>query len=130
MVVFSPLTKVHLRSIVELQLGSISRRLADRGIRLVLEESGLEFILANEYDPAFGARPLRRFLEKSVGTHLSRMLIRDEVPDGSEIHIEAGGTELKYQVVKGTIKFSRPKSEKNESGYYDNTEDMNVDDDM
>jgi len=132
MVVFSPLTKVHLRKIVELQLGSISRRLADRGIRLLLEDTGLEFILANEYDPAFGARPLRRFLEKSVGTHLSRMLIREEVPDGSEIHIESSsGTELKYRVIKGTGKFTRPKAspaeKRKDSNYYEDTEDMNVD---
>lgn len=87
-VVFNPLSKDNLRQIVELQMIDLAARLEDRNIVLVLTQSGLETILAFSYNPVYGARPIRRFLEKNVGTAISRMLISEQLTDNTIVNIE------------------------------------------
>lgn len=131
--VFTPLTLDHLRFIVQLQLASIAKRLKDRGIQLVLTEQGLKTILTASYDPAFGARPIRRFLEKQVGTSLSRMLIKAEIPDHSIIHIDGDEKkgELHYRVEKGNPVPGRKSSQESAKvpSSTPKIEDMDCDDD-
>jgi len=98
-VVFNPLTRDDLRKIVTLQLENLSKRLQDKDITLSLTNAGLEAIIADAYNPVYGARPIRRYLEKNVGTSLSRMLISEELKPHSIVHVEATtGGKLGYRV--------------------------------
>jgi ATP-dependent Clp protease ATP-binding subunit ClpB len=67
----------------------IRRRLATKGIKVVLESSGAKAILDASYDPSFGARPVERYLEGTVVTQLSKMLISGELTSGTIVRIEA-----------------------------------------
>ena len=88
-VMFNSLGPHELERIVQKSLNSVRRRLSPKGIRVVLEKSGAEAILAASYDPNYGARPVERYLESTVVTMLSKMLLRGELPSGSVVHIEA-----------------------------------------
>ncbi|KAL6541910.1 Chaperone protein ClpB1 [Orobanche gracilis] len=101
-VVFDPLSHDQLRKVCRLQLKDIASRLAERGIALGVTETALDVILAESYDPVYGARPIRRWLEKKVVTELSKMLIREEIDENSTVYIDASldGRELSYRVEK------------------------------
>jgi ATP-dependent Clp protease ATP-binding subunit ClpB len=88
---FNELGPKQLEQIVQKSMCSISDRMTanNSNIRIVLESSGVQAILANSYNPIYGARPVERYLESTVVTTLSRMLIRGELPSGSIVHIEA-----------------------------------------
>jgi ATP-dependent Clp protease ATP-binding subunit ClpB len=92
-VVFTPLTRQHLRGIVTLQLNRIGERLLDRRITLVLTDAALDRILKEGYDPQFGARPLKRYLERQVTNALSRKLIAGELPDDSTVMLRPDSAE-------------------------------------
>ncbi len=92
-VLFAPLTRSDLKAIVGLQLNRIGARLADRRITLVLTDSALERIIKEAYDPLYGARPLKRYLERQLTNALSRRLIAGELPDGANVVLEAGAVE-------------------------------------
>lgn len=87
-VVFHPLTKQDLHKIVRLQVLQMGKRLESRDIKIDIRDSALDFILKSAYDPIYGARPLRRFLEKQVVTELSRLIIGGGMKDHSIVHIE------------------------------------------
>jgi len=111
-VVFNPLSLPDLRKIVTLQLQSLQARLEERDIVLKLSDSGLEAILRDAYNPVYGARPIRRHLEKVVGTNLSRMIIGETLPDHSIVHVEGTDTGLSYRVVPNPNPRSRSLSPK------------------
>ena len=69
----------------------VKRRLAAQGIRVVLEKSGAKAILQASYDRNYGARPVERYLEKTIVTQLSKMLIKGKIASGNTVHIEAIG---------------------------------------
>jgi len=97
--VFNPLTRADLRKIVVLQLESLSKCLEEKVITLRLTNASLEAILADAYNPVYGDRPICCYLEKNIGTSLSRMLISEELPRHSIVHIEGlSGGSLKYRV--------------------------------
>ncbi len=89
LVVFRPLGRPQIRAIVGRQIELIAQRLADRRIRLVLSEAALERAAAAGYDPQYGARPLKRWLERHLVNPLSLRLVAGEVPDGAEVLVEA-----------------------------------------
>lgn len=99
-VVFSPLTREDLRRIVDLQVAKLGERLAEREVVLELSAAGCDHILKEAWDPAYGARPLRRYLEKKLGTELSKLLIAGRLPERSTVEITAAGGELKLDVVR------------------------------
>ncbi|GER27153.1 chaperone clpb [Striga asiatica] len=101
-VVFDPLSHEQLRKVCRLQLKDVAVRLAERGIALGVTENALDFILAESYDPVYGARPIRRWLEKRVVTELSKMLIREEIDENSTVYIDTclDGKDLNYRVEK------------------------------
>ncbi|KAL3655254.1 Chaperone protein ClpB1 [Castilleja foliolosa] len=101
-VVFDPLSNDQLRKVCRLQLKDVASRLAERGIALGVTETALDVILAESYDPVYGARPIRRWLEKRVVTELSKMLILEEIDENSTVHIDAtlDGKKLTYRVEK------------------------------
>jgi ATP-dependent Clp protease ATP-binding subunit ClpB len=88
-VMFNSLGLTQLEKIVQKSMAGIRKRLSPQGIKVVLESSGAKAILAASYNPDYGARPVERYLESSVVTTLSRMLISGELASGSLVRIEA-----------------------------------------
>ncbi|XP_058095182.1 chaperone protein ClpB1 [Magnolia sinica] len=101
-VVFDPLSHEQLRKVARLQMKDVAARLAERGIALAVSDAALDIVLAESYDPVYGARPIRRWLEKKVVTELSKMLIRNEIDENSTVYIDAapGKKQLMYRVEK------------------------------
>ncbi|KAG7037142.1 Chaperone protein ClpB1, partial [Cucurbita argyrosperma subsp. argyrosperma] len=101
-VVFDPLSHDQLRKVARLQMKDVAARLAERGIALAVTDAALDHVLAESYDPVYGARPIRRWLERRVVTELSRMLIKEEIDENSTVFIDAGGDgdRLTYRVEK------------------------------
>ncbi|XP_019153049.1 PREDICTED: chaperone protein ClpB1 [Ipomoea nil] len=105
-VVFDPLSHEQLRKVCRLQLKDVAARLAERGIALGVSEAALDVILAQSYDPVYGARPIRRWLEKKVVTELSKMLVKGEIDENSTVYIDVGAEadgELTYRVEYGGL---------------------------
>ncbi|MEA2318034.1 MAG: ATP-dependent Clp protease ATP-binding subunit ClpB, partial [Solirubrobacteraceae bacterium] len=93
-VLFKPLTLAEIEHIVDLQVAGIRARLADRRLTLELTEGARELIAREGYDPVYGARPLRRFIQREVETRVARALIAGDIHDGATILLEADGDEL------------------------------------
>jgi D-alanine--D-alanine ligase len=87
-VVFDPLTTQELSRIVELQVRALSARLADRRITLEVTEAAKEWLALSGYDPAYGARPLRRLVQREIGDRLARALLAGDVRDGSTVVVD------------------------------------------
>jgi ATP-dependent Clp protease ATP-binding subunit ClpB len=100
-VLFKPLTLADIKKIVDLQLDLLRARLADRHIELVLSDAAKEHIAREGYDPVYGARPLKRFLQRAVETTLSRKLIAGEVPDHSRVTVDFKKGELVFETKPG-----------------------------
>jgi ATP-dependent Clp protease ATP-binding subunit ClpB len=84
-ILFKPLSLEEITKIVDLLLADINKRLADRRIRIVMDDAAKKWVGEKGYDPVFGARPLRRFLQKQVETRLARALIAGEVGEGQVV---------------------------------------------
>jgi ATP-dependent Clp protease ATP-binding subunit ClpB len=95
-VLFKPLTLEDIKQIVELQLGLLRQRLADRHIELDLSDAAKEHIAREGYDPVYGARPLKRFLQRAIETTLSRRLIAGDITDHSRVTVEFKKGELVF----------------------------------
>ena len=90
-IVFSALTLDQVSRIIELSLQSLERRLADRNMSLVLTDEAKKFIAEESYDPQYGARPIKRYLQKHVETQIASMIIRGDLVDGGKVTIETEG---------------------------------------
>ena len=97
-ILFHPLTKENIGHIVDLQINELNSRLADRQIRIELTEAAKESVADGGYDPAFGARPLRRYIQKNVETLAARMILSGDVMQGSTIRIDCVDGELQARV--------------------------------
>lgn len=97
-VIFSPLTKAEIEGIIELTADDLGRRLADRNIKLKFDEAGKEFIAEKAYDPAYGARPIKRYLQKNIETHIAAMIIQGQLGEGDTVRVTAGDNQLDYIV--------------------------------
>jgi ATP-dependent Clp protease ATP-binding subunit ClpB len=93
-VVFHSLSREQLKQIVDIQLGRLRQRLAERKIHLELTPAALEHFAGAGYDPVYGARPLKRLLQKEIETTLGRKILAGDVPDGSRVTIDYTGGEL------------------------------------
>ncbi|MEA5069245.1 MAG: AAA family ATPase, partial [Christensenellaceae bacterium] len=87
-VLFKPLLREQIAAIVELMLGGLRARLADRKISLELSDAAKAFIAETAYDPVFGARPLRRYLQAHIETPLAKALIGGQVADGQTVTVD------------------------------------------
>ncbi len=97
-VLFKPLTREEIRRIVGLLLEQTNRWLVDRNVTLVATDAALDLIADGGYDPTYGARPLKRYLQRHVETVLGRRIIGGEVPDGSRVTVDARDGELTFGV--------------------------------
>jgi ATP-dependent Clp protease ATP-binding subunit ClpB len=100
-VVFHPLTRDHLHAIVELELASVQRRLAERHIALAVTDEAKAYLGREGYDPVFGARPLRRTIQRDVENSLARKLLAGEIRDGDTVHVTAGADGLVFERTGG-----------------------------
>jgi len=87
-VLFKPLTMDEIKRIVDLLTAELRKRLADRDMQLVLTDTAREFIARKGFDPVYGARPLRRFLQHELETRIGRALIAGDVMDGATIRVD------------------------------------------
>ncbi|CAN6717681.1 unnamed protein product [Malus baccata var. baccata] len=101
-VVFDHPSRDQLRKVARLQMKDVAARLAERGIAMAVTDAALGYILDESYDRVYGARLIRRWLEKKVVKELSRMLVREEIDENSTVFIEASPTRsgLVYRVEK------------------------------
>ena len=98
-VMFHPLTREELGGIVDIQVAGVAQRLTDRRITLDVTASAREWLANTGYDPAYGARPLRRLVQTEVGDQLARMLLAGKVHDGDTVLVDqTGGEHLELSV--------------------------------
>jgi ATP-dependent Clp protease ATP-binding subunit ClpB len=90
-VVFHSLSREQLKQIVEIQLERLRARLAERHIMLELTEGAREYLAAAGYDPQYGARPLKRAIQKELETPLGKLLLKGEVSDGQKVIVDREG---------------------------------------
>jgi ATP-dependent Clp protease ATP-binding subunit ClpB len=95
-VFFKPLRKEEVKKIIDIQFGKIVERLQDRSIKLTLSESAKEHIINSSYDPVYGARPIKRFLQKNMETFIGRALIAGDIKDGDSIVIDSLESKLTF----------------------------------
>jgi len=93
-VLFKPLTLPEIERIVELLVDDLRARLASRRLELVLTDKARELIAKEGFDPVYGARPLRRFIQHEVETRIGRALVAGDIRDGDRIIIDAKEQEL------------------------------------
>ena len=93
-ILFKPLTLEEITTIVDLLLTDLNKRLADRRVTVVLDKKAKEWAAEKGYDPVFGARPLRRFLQRTIETQLARALISGTVAEGSEVKFSVQDEQL------------------------------------
>jgi len=94
-VVFSPLSRDHLHKIVQLLVDGVARRLSEQDIGLTLDEAAVDFILQEAYQPQYGARPLKRYLERRIITEISTMILAGKVGKGDGICISGPDSRMK-----------------------------------
>ena len=93
-VYYKPLTKENITSIVDLLIGSLNKRLADKQLTVELTPAAKTYVIDNGYDPLYGARPLRRFLQHTVETLVGRKMIADEVLPGTTLVVDCKNDQL------------------------------------
>jgi ATP-dependent Clp protease ATP-binding subunit ClpB len=87
-IVFHSLSEEHLKRIVEIQLGHLRARLADRHITIELTDAARTHLVRSGYDPTYGARPLKRAIQKEIETPLARLVLSGTVRDGQAVDVE------------------------------------------
>jgi len=98
-VVFSSLDRDQLVRIIEVQLEKLKSNLAEKGITLVLEESAKDLVIHEGYDPAFGARPLKRAIQSLIQNPLAVKILSGEVASGQTVKVEANGDGMNFSIV-------------------------------
>ncbi len=93
-IMFKPLTRDNIGGIINLLLDDVNKRLDEREIKITLTDEAKAFIVENGYDPVYGARPLKRYLQKHVETLAAKLMLSDNVEPGSEIQIDVSEGKL------------------------------------
>ena len=93
-IMFHPLTKANLGGIIDIMVESLRKRLADRALKLEITDAAKQLIISRGYDPLYGARPLRRYLQSSVETLIARTILSGELSAGATITVDAVDGEL------------------------------------
>ncbi len=93
-IMFKPLTKDNITGIIDLMVADVNKRLADRELTIQLTEAAKKYVVDHGYDPIYGARPLKRFLQKNVETLAARLILEGDVGEGDTIWIDLDGDQL------------------------------------
>ena len=105
---FEPLSREQIGEIVELQLERLRARLAERGIALELTDEAKELLAEQGWDPTYGARPLKRAIQRSLENPLALRLLEGEFADGDTIRVDVEDGELSFAKVSETVPVSAP----------------------
>jgi ATP-dependent Clp protease ATP-binding subunit ClpB len=97
-VLFKPLKLAEIERIVSLMIKNMARRLSDRKISVEVTPGAMTAIAKNSYDPVYGARPIKRYIQRNLETAIARDLIKNAVPDGGKIYVENQGGEIVVHV--------------------------------
>jgi len=93
-IMFKPLTKANIGGIVDLIMNELNDRLADRQLKVVLTPEAKQFVIDQGYDPVYGARPLRRYIQKNVETMAAKIILGGDIGEGATITIDSDGNQL------------------------------------
>jgi ATP-dependent Clp protease ATP-binding subunit ClpB len=96
-VLFKPLRLDEIEQIVRLQTDELRRRLAGRGIGLTIDDAARAWLARKGFDPAYGARPLKRFMQRELETRIGRAIIAGDVTDGSTMQVRVDGDGLQVE---------------------------------
>jgi len=96
MVIFHPLQMGEIRRIVGLQLDVLARRLEENGLQLEVSEDAKDEVASVGYDPTYGARPLKRVIQREIQNPLARALLKDHYPEGTTVHVDYDGNEFRF----------------------------------
>jgi ATP-dependent Clp protease ATP-binding subunit ClpB len=96
-IIFHRLSLEHIKGIVEIQLGLLRRRLAERDITLEITDAAKTYLAQQGYDPAYGARPLKRLIQKEIQDKLALALLKGEFRDGDTVMVDERGLELVFE---------------------------------
>ena len=97
-ILFTPLTKNNMKGIIDLIVGDINKRLEDRQLSIRLTDAAKDFVIDASYDPSYGARPLKRYIQKHVETLAAKLILEGDVDEGDTIVIHVSDGELKASV--------------------------------
>jgi ATP-dependent Clp protease ATP-binding subunit ClpB len=97
MIIFHGLLKSQLRNIVKLQIMRLEERLADRKMAITLSESALDFLAEVGYDPVYGARPLKRAIQRELETQIAKAILRSEFGEGDTIVVDVENERLSFK---------------------------------
>ncbi|MBO4818516.1 MAG: ATP-dependent Clp protease ATP-binding subunit, partial [Firmicutes bacterium] len=86
---FKPLTKEDMRSITDLQFRSLKERVKGQGLELEISEKAKDYIIDSSYDPLYGARPIKRFIQNNLETMIARYILSHELNIGDRIKVDA-----------------------------------------
>ena len=103
-ILFKPLTKDNIGGIIHLIIADLNKRLEDKQLTIRLSDEAMQYIVDNAYDPVYGARPLKRYIQKYVETLAAKMILADQVEEGDTIVITVEGDKLSAQCEKGSKK--------------------------
>ena len=107
-IIFHGLQKSQLREIVKLQVQLLHKRLADRKMTLKLSEAAIDFIAEVGYDPVYGARPLKRAIQKELETQIAKSILRGEFSDGDTIFVDVENERLSFKRLPAELLASQP----------------------
>jgi len=103
-IVFHALSEEHLKEIVEIQLAGLRKRLAERHIEIELSDRARSFLVRSGYDPTYGARPLKRAIQREVETPLARRILSGEVRDDQHVFVDLDGAgHLQFETQTATV---------------------------
>ncbi|MFM1849020.1 MAG: ATP-dependent chaperone ClpB [Pseudomonadota bacterium] len=103
-VLFKPLTLMEITKIVDLQIADVAKRLRDRNISLEISSEAKEYVAKAGYDPVYGARPLKRYIQRQLETRIGRALLANEIAEGAGIKVALKSGELVVEPVLGSTK--------------------------
>jgi len=105
-VIFSPLTNDNILRIVDIEIAKVNETLADKELRLELTEEAKDWVSKEGYDPAYGARPLRRVIQRHIEDTLSEEVLRGKFTDAGVILVKLAGDELVFEAKEDSEVFS------------------------
>ncbi len=98
MIMFKPLTKDNISRIADLQIQALAKRLAEKSLKMEVTEAAKQFIIERSYDPLYGARPMKRYIQDSVQTLLAKTILSENLNIGDRLIVDRAGEELKVSV--------------------------------
>jgi ATP-dependent Clp protease ATP-binding subunit ClpB len=102
-IIFQPLTREQMRAIIDIQLHGLMKRLEERKIRIELSDRAKDLIIEEGYDPTYGARPLKRTLQRQVLDQLAMRVLQGEFREGDTVRVDASGGQLQFSRAEAAV---------------------------